>query len=286
MPVQVDIGVEAEPVGERHRDEGGTQRQRGHRDREVGDTERLHRQEIRHRAPGARVGEHRADPLQPGQAAVGVDRAARHAFAQHHLDDAPFDQGQHAGGADEQDHERDADDQDRESDREPDAGHRPGEVEGAGGDRQQHVEQRAIGMRVREHAEEAAQQRLARGRRRCAQGGLHADLGVAVDVGDLVRGAVAAGDCSNHLGLGLAGIGGQFRAQVILGVVQRILGQRRIAALQRLAQAFQVGGDGGRQVVGGVHALASLSTASRESRVARQAADQSVRASRPAAVAR
>ena len=54
--------------------------------------------------------------------------------------------------------------------------------------------------------------------------------------------------------------------------------------LQRGTQAVQVSGDRGRQV--GVHARASLSTESSESRVARQAALHSTSASRPADVAR
>lgn len=63
-----------------------------------------------------------------------------------------------------------------------------------------------------------------------------------------------------------------------------VLCQCRVAAGQRAAQALQVGGNGGGQV--GIHAQASLRAASSESRVARQAALQSVRASRPAAVVR
>src|SRR5690606_9245894 len=111
------------------------------------------------------------------------------------------------------------------------------------------------------------------------------DLGIAVDVGDLVGRTVAGGDRRDHLGLALAGLLGQLRAQVFLGIVEGVLDQGGIGAGQRPAQLFQVLRDRGRQRVA-VHGRVPSRTASTESRVARQAAAQSRRAASPAPVMR
>ena len=110
--------------------------------------------------------------------------------------------------------------------------------------------------------------------------------------GDLVRRAVAAGHGDDHLGLAPAGVFGQFRAQVLLGVVERVLHQGGIGAGQRTAQVLQVLGDRRRQdgavVAGieGVHGMSPSRTESTESRVARQAAAHSCSTVWPACVMR
>ena len=222
-----------------------------------------------------------------GSAAHGVQRPARHALAEHHLDDAAFHQRQHAHRPEVEDHERHADDQHGQSRRHRDASHDPGEVEDPGRQRQQHVEQRRVRARLGGDAEESPQPRFARRRRRRAQRGLHGDFGIAIDVGDFLRRAVAAGDRGDHLCLGLAGVLREFRAQVFLGVVQRVLHQRGIGAGERRTQLRQVRGNGGRLTV---HRAARVvvpdRTESRESRVAAHAAVQACRTSRPGAVMR
>src|SRR5690606_40220978 len=71
--------------------------------------------------------------------------------------------------------------------------------------------------------------------------------------------------CSSdlHLGLGPARVLGELRAQVFLGVVQRVVHQRGVGARKRTAQMLQVGGNTCRQR--GVHEVPSR-TVSTESR--------------------
>ena len=286
--VDVDIR-QAQPDQHRRGDHAQRQHDQHRGQGEVEHPQRQHQHEVQQRAPHARIREQFADAREQRPVAVFVARAPRHAFAEHGLDQATLDQRQDPHRAEEQDQQRDADDRDRQARRQRQPGHHPGEIEDAGGQRQHHVEQRRVGVRVGHHPEEAAERRLARRRRRRAQRRLHLRLGIPVDVGDLVGCAVAAGDRGDHFGLGLARVLRQFRAQVFLRVVQGVLHQRRVGAGQGFAQAVEVRGNGGGKRC--VHAdvpfaSRSLRTESTESRVARQAAAHSPRAMRPIGVMR
>ncbi len=297
----IDVDARRGRVEQRcHRrpDEGQRHRQQGHRDGEVDDAQRQHQQEVQQRQPGAAIGEHVADALQPGAAAVGVLRPARHALTQQRFHQPPFQQRQPAHRTEEQHGQRYAYDQDHQAQRQRQPGHHPGEEEGARGQRQQHVEQRAIGVRVQHDAEETRHQRTLHwrsGRRdRChatglgsgaqhragvgtrrAQRAVHRHLGLAIDLGHFLRRAVAAGHVGDHLGLAAARLRGQFRAQVLLGVVQGVLHHRRIGTLQGRAQLRQVLRDRGGQATACqvllVHCGTPSNTESTESRVACQA---------------
>jgi hypothetical protein len=70
---------------------------------------------VQQRRPGARVREHLADPRQPRFAAAAVERPTRHPLAQHHFDDAPFQQREHPHRTEEQNRERNTDDQYRQT---------------------------------------------------------------------------------------------------------------------------------------------------------------------------
>ena len=80
----------------------------------------------------------------------------------------------------------------------------------------------------------------------------------------------------------MLGLLGQFRAQVFLGVVQRILDQGGVGATQGGAQLFKILGDAAWRV----HDTPPCKTLSTESRVAFHAAIHSRRTSRPGLVMR
>ena len=228
--------VERQEVRHRRRDESQRHGQQRDGHREVQHAQRMHQQQVQHRRPGAAVGEQFLQARRPRLVALRVQRTTRHAFTQQHLHHAPLHQRQQAHRHQEQQQQRNADDQDHQTERQAGAGHDPGEVERAGGQRQQHVEQRTVGTGIGGHAEEPAQQRLALRRYRRTQGLGDGDLGLAVDVGDFLRRAVAAGDRGDHLGFGLAGVLGQFRTQVFLRVVDGVLDHRLVRTGERSAQ--------------------------------------------------
>ena len=167
------------------------------------------------------------------------------------------------------------------ADRQRHAGDRPDEIEDAGRQRQQHVEQRGIRARIGGDAEETSERGRALRLRRRTQRLLHLFFLVDVDAGDFFGRAVARRDFRQYLGFGFAGILGQLGAQMILGVVQRILDQRRIGAAQRDAQLIEIFRDGARQRV---HDPSS--TVLTKSRVAVQRSVHSSSTRRPSGVMR
>ena len=185
--------------------------------------------------------EHVADAAQPAGRLPRMHRAARHALAGDRFQQAALTERNDARDADEDEEERHADDEDGEARRQRQAYHHDGEVHHAGGEREQHVKERAVGARVHEHTEEAPQRALRRGGpRRRIEGRLHLHLGVAIGGRHLLGCAVGAGDELEHVGLGLVGMRGHLGAQVLLGVVERVLDQRGILIGERGAQLPQV----------------------------------------------
>src|SRR5438132_1116334 len=77
-----------------------------------------------------------------------MPRRPLHALAGHRLEQSPFAERDHARDADEREEERDADDEECEAGRQRHAGDDEGEVDDAGCERQQHVEERGVGARV------------------------------------------------------------------------------------------------------------------------------------------
>ena len=125
-----------------------------------------------------------------------------------------------------------------ERERSSDHGHR--EIENAGSETEQHEQQAGIGARVAENAEEPAERARSARLRRCAQGGGDFDFGVAVRRGDFIGSTVGRGDEFEHIGFRFIGVCGDLRAQIFLGVVQRILDQRGILILERGTQLAQI----------------------------------------------
>ena len=167
------------------------------------------------------------------------------------------------------------------------AGDHRREIEHAGDEREQHVEERRPGARVAVNAEEAAEcgaRRLARRRR---ERRAHLLFGCAVGLGDFLGRAVGARDELERVGLAAPGIRRHLGAQVFLGVVERVLHERGILAGERGAQRGQVLLDraGGGAFVHGEAPFASVNP-STKSRVLRQIPRHSARVARPASVIR
>ena len=180
---------------------------------------------------------------QPAGRCARMHRTARHALAGHGFQQPPLAKRDDTAHADEGQEEWDADDQYREACGQRQAGDHEREVENAGGERQQHIKERGVGAHVHEDAEEAAQAarvRAGRCRRRGLQGRFHLDLGVAVGGGHFVGRPVSARNQLEHVGLGLARMGGDLGAQVLLGVVECVLDQCRVLTCQGCAQLLEV----------------------------------------------
>ena len=131
---------------------------------------------------------------------------------------------------------------------------------------------------------------LERGRRDGrAQGLLGGGLADAVGRRDLVWRAVARHDAREHVALGVAGVRAELGPQVLLRVVQRVLDQRRVGAVQGGPEGVEVLLDGAQ--CGGRHGWPSWAAArfrveSTKSRVVVHVARQAASASRPAGVIR
>ena len=161
------------------------------------------------------------------------------------------------------------------------------EIEHAGDERDQHVEERSPGARVAVNGEEAPERgarRLARRRRECRA---HLFFGRSIGRGDLFGCAVRARNELERVGLAASGIGGHLGAQVFLGVVERVLHERGILAGERGAQCGQVLLDraGGGVFVHEEAPFASVNP-STKSRVLRQIPRHSASVARPASVIR
>ncbi len=103
------------------------------------------------------------------------------------------------------------------------------------------VQQREVGARVEVDAEEAPERGAARRRLRRAQCRAHLDLVRAVGVGDFLGRAVAGHDAREHIGFAVAGRRlRELGAQMLLGVVERILYEGRVCTAQGFAQRIEV----------------------------------------------
>ena len=110
-----------------------------------------------------------------------------------------------------------------------------------GDQRQREIQQREVGARVEVHTEEAAERGAARRRLRGAQCRAHLDLIRAVGVGDFLRRAIAGHDAREHIGFAVAGRRlRELGAQMLLGVVERILYEGRVCTAQGFAQRIEV----------------------------------------------
>ena len=67
-------------------------------------------------------------------------------------------------------------------------------------------------------------------------GGFDLDLRVAVGAGHFIGRAVGGGDQFEHIGFGFVRMRRDFRAQIFLGVVQRVLNERGIRAGKLFAE--------------------------------------------------
>ena len=114
------------------------------------------------------------------------------------------------------------------------------EIEDAGDEREQHVEERGPGARVAVDGEEAPERGARRLARRRRERRAHLLLGRAIGRGDFFRRAVGARNELERIGLAAAGIRRHLGAQVFLGVVERVLHERGILARERGAQGGQV----------------------------------------------
>jgi hypothetical protein len=82
---------------------------------------------------------------------------------------------------------------------------------------------------------------------RGGHGSFHLDFGVPVSSGHFVRRAVCGGDDLQDVCLGFFGMRGNFGTQIFLGVIPRVLDQRRIFPGQVFPELSEVLIDGARR---------------------------------------
>jgi len=124
------------------------------RNREIDHPEWQHEYHIEQGRPGAVIAEPHFDPIEPRSFIPERAGSSRHPDAEQGFDEPSFHQGDGAGRGKEEQKDRYPDNKDQQTDGEAQTGDRPGEIENAGRQTQQHVEEGGVRSRLRDDAEE------------------------------------------------------------------------------------------------------------------------------------